>query len=671
MALDVGGRFAEAERAYEWLRAHAARRRLVARVLRRRRGEGAHARHQRHLLRRERRVAPLPLHAATPASSKHLPGRRARDRLRARQPAPDRRDRVGRRSRRASTARARCSPDRRASTRRCAARSRPRNASVANVPTGSSRSARSPSRSRTGPSGSSTRTAGRWTGTTRSSSACCAATRPRRALASKWDTFVAPGRGVRCVSDQPWITAAETCELVMALDAIGLHERARDAVRLGAVPAPRRRLLLDRHELRRRPLRRDRASTSRAEQPTWNSAAVVLAANALGGIGPDRRACSAARACPAGSPRRSSSKRAPRSKPTAPRATVTDRLAASARAEYIANVPRPSYDPRAMRAWWRARSKPGTLGEGGVYATRRTLELAAPRARRRTARTAGASAEPPVGAACARPVVPAEPPGATAARRRRPQCRAGARPHPPSPRRRRADAPTPAGRATRDAGRVPAAPRSRDEHVRSRHRVHREPTGPSAALMVETLTQLGRVITEGAAAVVAAAPRRPRARRARGRRRAGGRIASDEPSVDAANESSAVRCRPGPSRSSTSSSGSGPTGPDRCEPPARAATRDRGRGARAVRRPLGRRLRDLRGHDDAGRPALPAPAPPRRCRASRAVRRHQHPPRRDVRAAQRRATRRGQSTRRSSTSSTDGSNGDRAVNGSAGYWSRS
>ena len=35
------------------------------------------------------------------------------------------------------------------------------------------------------------------------------------------------GRGVRCVSDQPWVTAAETCELVMALDAIGEAERAR------------------------------------------------------------------------------------------------------------------------------------------------------------------------------------------------------------------------------------------------------------------------------------------------------------------------------------------------------------------------------------------------------------------------------------------------------------
>ncbi len=192
-----------------------------------------------------------------------LPGRRARDRLRARQPAPDRRDRVGRRSRSASTARARCSPDRRASTRRCAARSPPPNGSGANAPTGSCRSARSRSRSRTAPSASSTRTAGRWTGTTRSSSACCAATRPKRGVASKWDTFVAPGRGVRCVSDQPWITAAETCELVMALDAIGLHDRARTLFEWVQFLRHDDGSLLDRHELRRRSLRRARATTSR------------------------------------------------------------------------------------------------------------------------------------------------------------------------------------------------------------------------------------------------------------------------------------------------------------------------------------------------------------------------------------------------------------------------
>lgn len=40
--------------------------------------------------------------------------------------------------------------------------------------------------------------------------------------------FVEAGVGCRCVRDQPWYTVAETCELVLALDAVGLSERARD-----------------------------------------------------------------------------------------------------------------------------------------------------------------------------------------------------------------------------------------------------------------------------------------------------------------------------------------------------------------------------------------------------------------------------------------------------------
>ena len=92
------------------------------------------------------------------------------------------------------------------------------------------------------PDGSSTRRAGRWTGTTRSSAACCAAQPRARASPPAGTTFVVEGRGVRCVSDRPWITAAETCELVMALDAIGDDERARELFALGAVPAARRRL---------------------------------------------------------------------------------------------------------------------------------------------------------------------------------------------------------------------------------------------------------------------------------------------------------------------------------------------------------------------------------------------------------------------------------------------
>jgi hypothetical protein len=47
-------------------------------------------------------------------------------------------------------------------------------------------------------------------------------------LAAGWDRFVVPGLGVRCVSDQPWVTGAETCELVIALDACGMHAEARE-----------------------------------------------------------------------------------------------------------------------------------------------------------------------------------------------------------------------------------------------------------------------------------------------------------------------------------------------------------------------------------------------------------------------------------------------------------
>jgi hypothetical protein len=107
----------------------------------------------------------------------------------------------------------------------------------------------------------------------------------RQRIDAGWDAFVVEGLGVRCVSDRPWITAAETCELVMALDAIGEDERAR--------------ALFDWAQF----LRHDDGSYwcgmnfegerfdapgqyFTADQPTWNSAAVVLAAHALDGDGP-------------------------------------------------------------------------------------------------------------------------------------------------------------------------------------------------------------------------------------------------------------------------------------------------------------------------------------------------------------------------------------------------
>ena len=45
-------------------------------------------------------------------------------------------------------------------------------------------------------------------------------------LAARWDTFVKEGMGCRCVSDEPWVTVAESCELTMALLGAGDHARA-------------------------------------------------------------------------------------------------------------------------------------------------------------------------------------------------------------------------------------------------------------------------------------------------------------------------------------------------------------------------------------------------------------------------------------------------------------
>ena len=98
-----------------------------------------------------------------------------------------------------------------------------------------------------------------------------------RRMAAGWDTFVVPGLGVRCVSDEPWVTAAETCELVIALNACGMHDQALD------VFASVQHL---RHQdgsywtgwqfANQAPFPRERSS--------WTAAAVVLAADALTGF---------------------------------------------------------------------------------------------------------------------------------------------------------------------------------------------------------------------------------------------------------------------------------------------------------------------------------------------------------------------------------------------------
>lgn len=48
----------------------------------------------------------------------------------------------------------------------------------------------------------------------------------RERIEERWEEFIVPEWGCKCSLDQPWVTAAETCELVMALTNIGERERA-------------------------------------------------------------------------------------------------------------------------------------------------------------------------------------------------------------------------------------------------------------------------------------------------------------------------------------------------------------------------------------------------------------------------------------------------------------
>lgn len=102
----------------------------------------------------------------------------------------------------------------------------------------------------------------------------------RARLAERFDTFVDEGRGVRCVKDRPWITAAETCECVMAHLSVGETETARtlfEWVQQYRADSGRYWTGTVYPDLSRFPA---------DEQSTYTAGAVVLAADALAGTGP-------------------------------------------------------------------------------------------------------------------------------------------------------------------------------------------------------------------------------------------------------------------------------------------------------------------------------------------------------------------------------------------------
>ena len=95
-------------------------------------------------------------------------------------------------------------------------------------------------------------------------------------LTGRWDEFVVPDKGVRCTADRPWVTAAETCELALALLRIG------DSTEAGRLVEWAQHLRGD-DAAYWTGANYDDGTLYPEEQPTWTSAAVVLAADALAG----------------------------------------------------------------------------------------------------------------------------------------------------------------------------------------------------------------------------------------------------------------------------------------------------------------------------------------------------------------------------------------------------
>jgi hypothetical protein len=89
--------------------------------------------------------------------------------------------------------------------------------------------------------------------------------------------FITDGVGCRCVRDQPWYTIAETCELVLALDAVGQHERARRMF------GWTRRQRTDNGAYWTGATHPENVIFPEGEQTTWTASAVIIAQDALVG----------------------------------------------------------------------------------------------------------------------------------------------------------------------------------------------------------------------------------------------------------------------------------------------------------------------------------------------------------------------------------------------------
>jgi hypothetical protein len=99
-------------------------------------------------------------------------------------------------------------------------------------------------------------------------------------LAEQWDRFVMDGFGVRCVSDEPWVTAAETAECALAHVAIGDRDTAIDLLRW---TRPHRQ---EDGSYATGLVHPERIVFPDGERTAYTGAAIILAADAVTGASP-------------------------------------------------------------------------------------------------------------------------------------------------------------------------------------------------------------------------------------------------------------------------------------------------------------------------------------------------------------------------------------------------
>jgi hypothetical protein len=102
----------------------------------------------------------------------------------------------------------------------------------------------------------------------------------RARLAERQDTFVEDGLGIRCVSDRPWITAAETCECLMAYLSVGDEAMARSLFSWAQA------LRADDGSYWTGVVFPDMVHFPGGERSTYTAASIVLAADAIEGTSP-------------------------------------------------------------------------------------------------------------------------------------------------------------------------------------------------------------------------------------------------------------------------------------------------------------------------------------------------------------------------------------------------